>query len=303
MVSVHGPDGSFQIFFLEDSSRTSAQALEVNIDQLRLANTAWLVQEDLEFYDFSTHCLYLRGDKGQFFDGFSGSPFLFDPVLIDKPFVVVANNVRCYVGALRSGALSATPRCPYMDELDVGYYPSDVMHISRAWTNDQDARNDCRIEDALVSLNLLRGGITVELQHVDVVENSDTSTVEYVFTITNNDQNVLLIPDPNRMGVELFHYYTNGVVLRGDNGLFQSLYKQVVVPPSPMDSAWYEKLPVSHSMQRTVRLRGYPELPKGNYMCDFTIGSPKVDKWDRYPSESRIWMGEAESSTLSIQIQ
>jgi hypothetical protein len=100
------------------------------ISTLVLKKEAWLTNDDIQFYDYSSHCIYLKGEKSQFFENDTGKFFIFNPVLINKPFVVVANGERCYVGSLHSGLLSLAPAGPYMDELDVGYYPKDVMHIS-----------------------------------------------------------------------------------------------------------------------------------------------------------------------------
>lgn len=300
-ISPQIPEASFGIFFLEDSSVTSYQALQMDIDQLSLKKIAWLGQDDIQFYDFSSHCIYLNGDKSQFFENDTGDFFVFNPILIDKPFVVVANEERCYVGALHSGLLSTAPMCPYMDELDVGYYPRDVMHISRAWVGE-DLRSDSRVRDALISLNLFHGGISVSLTSVSVIDNADTATVEYVYTITNKDQDLLLVIDPVKMGVDVFHYFTNGPVFWGGNALFESTYKKVSPAGTSWEAAWFAQLPVGSSIERTVILKGYPRILAGYYDCNFTFSGPKIDKEARYLSGGRVWLGELSSDTIQIQV-
>jgi hypothetical protein len=249
--------GSLEIFFLNDSSITGTPATQMDINQLIVRANPWITNNDIQFYDFSTHCIYLKGNKSQFFENYNGKFFMFNPLLIDKPFVVIASGERCYVGSLHSGLLSTFPRSPYMDELDVGYYPNDVMHISKSWIGSNDIRNDSRIKAVLISLGLYHGGISVNLKSINIIENADTSTVEYVFAITNNDQDNLFVLDPDKMGTERFHYFTNGIVFNGDGGKYQSSYKQVIAP-DPYDSwdiSWFTQLPVNATIERTVRLR------------------------------------------------
>ncbi len=294
---------SFGIFFLKDSSLTGNQAAQIDINQLDLREQPWLTNDDIQFYDFSSHCIYLKEDKSKFFKNYGGKFYQFSPVLINRPFVVVANKERCYVGSLHSDLLSLSPAGPYMDELDVGFYPEDVMHISKALSSGNDVRNDSRIEDALNSLSLYHGGISVDLKSVNVIENSDTSTVEYVITIRNLDHDNLFVIDPDKMGVDLFHYFTNGIVFHGNDVIFQSTYKKTVSPTVSWDAKWFTELPVNTSIERTIRLRGYPRITPGKYSCSFTLANPNVEKENRYISGGRIWLGEVESSKTEIEIQ
>jgi hypothetical protein len=95
--------GEFALFFLRDSALTGGQVTQMDKSQLVLRDEAWLTDDDIRFYDFSTHCIYLKQDKKRFFDTGTGGQFVFHPVLISKPFVVVANGERCYIGSLHSG--------------------------------------------------------------------------------------------------------------------------------------------------------------------------------------------------------
>jgi hypothetical protein len=227
---------------------------------------------------------------------------MFTPLWANKPFVVVANKERCYIGSFHSAILSIASRGPYMDEFDVGYYPRDVMHISKGWIDTNDIRNDGRIKNVLISLDLYHGGISVDLKSVNIIENADTSTVEYVFRITNIDQGNLYVIDPDKMGVELFHYFTNGIVFQGDGVLFQSTYKKVFTPSTSWDATWFTEIPINSFIERTVRLRGYPKLLPGKYRCYFTFSDPKVEKENRYLAGERIWLGSLVSSTIETEI-
>jgi hypothetical protein len=191
-----------------------------------------------------------------------------------------------------------------MDELDIGFYPVDVMHISRAWTGNVDVRKNALIQQALVMLGLFHSGISASLDSVKIISNFDTATVQCSFTITNNDKERLMIIDPDKMGTPLFHYYTNGVVFRGNGTLFQSEYKKVTSPGVAYDTSWYSGLSPQESMKRTVTVKGYPKIPPGTYSCSFTFANPvEVAKENRQTAGGRIWLGDVEARSIEVVIR
>jgi len=195
---------SFEIYFLADSEITEDNTFEADINSFELEDDAWLSSNDIEYYDYSSHCIYLKEDKSHFFENYDGGFYQFTPVLSKKPFVVVSGETRVYVGALHSGLLSLAPTGPYMDEMDVGGYPADVMHISRAWGGNEDIRNHPDIKEALIAQGLFHAGLKIQLLSFQVLDNSDTSTVEYRIRISNNDQDNLHVLDPVKMGSQVF---------------------------------------------------------------------------------------------------
>jgi hypothetical protein len=250
----------------------------------------------------------LKKDKSYFFENYGGKFYQFNPELISRPFVIVAGNERCYVGALHSGLLSMAPAGPYMNELDVGYFPADVMHISRAWSDDEDIRSNPKVEEVLIEQDLFHAGLEIELTSFQLVDNSDTSTVEYSIKIKNNDQDNLYIIDPAKMGSELFHYYTNGPHL-WDYSKPLYLYSQFkeVDSPEPYDSwnfEWFTLVKSNQSIERTILLKGYPHIPNGNYVGYMNFSNPtKITKENRYVADSRIWIGSIRSNDFQIMIQ
>jgi len=303
--SANNNESQLGIYFLKDTLLTENDISQVDIDSLELNTEPWLSDNDIEFYDFSSHCLYLKTDKSHFFKNYRDEiVYMFDPLLMSKPFVFIAGNERCYVGALHSAALSSIPIGPYMDELDIGAFPPDVIHISRPWS-DEDVRSHPAIKEALISTNLYHAGIEIELTSVHIVDNSDTSTIEYSFTIKNNDQNDLYVIDPLKMGSDLFHYYTNGPNLRNyEKQIYlYSQYKKTTAP-SPYYSwemEWFTRIESNQQIEKTVLLRGYPHLPIDDYIAYFYFANPElIYKEDRYLLDGRLWLGEVESSILEI---
>ncbi len=296
------PHGQFEIYLLKDSLLTGYQASQLDINQLVLRDSPWLTDKGLALYDFSSHSLYLKDGKSEYFDGYNPDSLL-SLLPHARAFVVVANGERCYVGSFHSAILSSIPWGPYVDELSVWFYPSDVFSITRSWRDTNDVRCDVRVEEALKSVGIYHGGILLQLQSVSVVENSDTATVDYTYTVTNSDSEVLYVLDPDKMGTTSFHYFTNGVVFRGDNQLIQSMYKVTSSPSVEWDPELYVRVPVGASIQRTVRLKGYPTIPGGTYRCSFEFANPReIEKEHRLISDGRIWLGRVGSNQIEVVV-
>ena len=202
---------NFAIFLLKNPNITYQQVEEQNLDQLEIQTEPWLSSDDISMYDFSTHFIYLKNDKEPLFKDMVDDSYVFINFLL-KPFVLVANHERIYSGCFISSLSSFACNGPNICDIEQLFYPTDIIPIHgcdiEGW---DDARNDPRIKSALSELNLYHAGLTVTLNNVNIIENSDTSTIRYSFTIYNNDQDDLLIPDPDLMGSEFFHYYTNAI--------------------------------------------------------------------------------------------
>lgn len=187
-----------------------------------------------------------------------------------------------------------------------GTSPKDVLHLTRHRASSEDVRADVRVSEALIRANLFRGGLRLELNSVTVLQNAEVSTVQYRLTLHNDDRDVLYVCDPDRMGSELFHYYTNGVVFGRENQ--PSIWSQhkTVTPPSPHDSwqpSWFTRIESGQSLQRAVTLRGYPSIPKGRYSCQLTYSGPqKVERSQRNLSDGRYWIGEIESNAIAVVV-
>ena len=69
---------------------------EINIDLegIKLQSKPWISEKDISFYDWSSHCIYLKRDKTYFIPGWiNGERFnVFPAEWADRPFMVVANG-------------------------------------------------------------------------------------------------------------------------------------------------------------------------------------------------------------------
>jgi len=290
----------FSIHLLKNFSFTISDIIETDIDDLEIKNEAWIETEDIDFYDYSTHCIYLKNNKNVYFREELGIS------MNNQPFLVILNSKRHYIGSFHGGALAIAPTHPYIDELSINFFPSDVLYIAPSWNSDSvDVRNNMYIRENLENLDKLHEGLTLTITEIQIVDNSDTSTVKYKYIIKNNDQDDLLVIDPQKMGSDLFHYYTNGINFSGEGIIIGSKYKTVSAP-DPFDSwelDWFTKIQAGHKMERTVTLKGYPKIPKGQYNCLFRFANPtNIEKESRYKDDARIWIGYIKSKPKVVEI-
>ncbi len=302
---------AFAIYFLQNENLKMADVYESDLNKLKLASKPWLTENDIRFYDWSSHLIYLKEDKTHLIPGWQkGKRFNVFPVeWADKPFVVTANGKKCYLGYFSRAELSTQYWiAPMLEDIGAnGMYPSDVVWIDWIWLYHNTPQNNQDVKNALINSGLYHGGISVTFDTTDAIlniENADTSTITYKFTITNNDEDDLYVIDPDKAGSGLFHRFTNGPVFKNlESGkLYESRWKTTVKPPSPeyWSPGWFTKLKSGHSLQRTVILKGYPYFPTGEYIFEFKYSGPptNMEKEARELSDGRYWLGPTRSNIL-----
>ncbi|MFC1619454.1 hypothetical protein ACFL45_05870 [Candidatus Neomarinimicrobiota bacterium] len=298
------PDTDFGFYFLVDDTLRTYQVVDQDIDSLVLSSEAFLSDDDIEFYDFSSHTIYLIKDIESIFD-----PEKFGPeatTLMSKPFVVIADGVRCYIGSIHSGALSLWPSGPYIEAERLWFMsPDDVLTISRAWSGE-DVRSMVQIEDALKALDIFHAGLEFVLNSAIVVDGAGGTTVEYTYTLTNNDADDLLVLDPDVMGSDQFHYFTNGVRFNSDGGHYWSANKTVTTPEPhwySWHSEWFTTIKSGRSIERTVQLSGYQAIPADPYTCDMEFANPGlIKKNERFSNGARYWLGRILSNSIEVVV-
>jgi hypothetical protein len=303
----------FAIYLLKDPNIKINDILSfelVNQDSQALAKIElqpipWLADNDIQMYDFSDHLLYLERSKYDFLP----KPVQLDvpSSWYDRPFMVVASGLRRYIGTFRGFFAEKPWPVPVIDCSYNFLYPEDLLVISWQWFNhnETDNRNDSYVKEALDRAGILHNGLNLKLKNIGIPENSDTATVEYTFTLINNDVDNLYVLDPDKMGSELFHYYIIGpqFVKSDELGVrTASLMKPIIPRPSDtLNPNWYIKLNSGDSITRTVNLRGYPIFPSGNYDCETTYQCIRIPKIQRTLHYGRFWIGPTKSNLIGIQ--
>ena len=299
-------DADFGLYFLKNDALSVIEVLQRDLSSLELQTEPWLSEKDIVRYDFSSHYIYLKYTKTELLKDYLGSNFT-ESNLESKPFVVMANQERCYLGSFYPTYLSTGPATPYISIIFLydTFIPADVIPIEAEWITEDDKRDQEALKNALSNLNLLHLGLEVKLNSVTVVSKSDTTTVRYSYTLTNHDSDALFVIDPDKMGSERFHYFTNGVHFRSDQEYYYSQYKKTIASEngSTPNPQYYCRIKSGGSVTKTVELKGYPKIPGGRYECYFNFNNPtRIDRASRETPNGRYWLGSVTSDKIKVTI-
>lgn len=294
------------VFSIYLAAGENAGGVPDDLDEIELRVEPWLTIDDIDFYDYSTHYIFLKGDTAPAFPADM-------PTFLLYPFVVVAGGERCYAGNFVSPVSSYAPSTPViMMDGTFNFYPQDIIFIQEGFfsRDGADVRDDERVREALLESGKLRESVNIELNDVEIISRrAGEATLSYTFTITNIGDEALYMPDPDKMGSDLFHYYTNGIYLEKTDNPRVSIWaeQKSVTAPQPYDSweaSWFTRLDGGESTERTVTLDGYPEIPPGTYACDFAYSGPShIEKNERPLPDGRLWLGMIESTTFQITVE
>jgi len=300
----------FAIYFLSNDKLKVTDVMDKNLNSLRLKAEPWFTSDDIDYYDWSSHCIYLKEDKGNFIPGWDTiQPYKIFPMeWADKPFIICSNDKREYMGYFFSVIYSLNlVTVPAM--FDLGYNtegPSNVLMFDWSWLYIENPCDNPNVKSALINDNKFREGISITLDSTNentiiVLDNSDTATISYTISITNNDEEDLYILDPNLMDGEVFHYFNSGVVFYNiDNEeVYKSILKNVFTPPYTgyWSPDWFMKISSMESVQRTITLKGYQKFSTGRYLVETRFNSPvHMSKNDFESTDGRLWYGNTLSN-------
>jgi hypothetical protein len=296
----------FGLYYLKDSTLKTYNISTENPDTLKLQDKPFLSNLDIDYYDYSSHCVYLKKKKNEIFPFEDDLDLTFQP-FIDRPFVAMASGKICYVGYFRSFVYGYRWKEPELYTLENCLnYPEDILHINWAEIFENDKRNNDLIKKTLLDNNLFHAGIKVEITNIVIIP-SDTTTVEYSITITNNDSYNLYVLDPEKTGVALFNYYTNGPYFyKVPSDRIITSNRKLIQTPDPYDSwkpEWFTKIESNSFLKRTIKLKGYPNIPYDNYLVNFKYIGPikTMEKNIRLLPDGRYWIGYIYSGIINVQ--
>jgi hypothetical protein len=306
---VPGDDPHFAIYLPADSTTKIMDWFGEDLDSIAISNEPWLTDEDLLLYDFSSHAMYLKGVRSDFLGYSSTDPGMFAASWCDRPFLVVAGGVRAYPGQVSCMVMSPTVVVPEITDLASPLYPTNVMFIEWSWLfhDDVDLRQNELVRSALIDAGIYHAGLSIELVSLTLQGSEEVSTVEYTFTLSNNDVDALYVPDPAQMGDSLYHYYTNGLACynQGSGSYHQRTHSSLDVTFGwdRWDADWYVRVPSGGSIIRTTVVDGISRLIPGRYSCVITHGVPKkVPEAELITEQGRYWLGHRFSEALSVTI-
>lgn len=237
--------------------------------------------QDFELYDTSTNILYFKQDQDYL------------KRMYENSFVFLDNGEIIYQGGFHPGYSSSMPYGPFIWSPPM--YGTYALKIENRLRSDNlDIRKDPTLINILNQNNLLHSGLSISQISIDIQD----SQLTFKFTVTNQDQTDLMIIDLNKTGLNLFHYFTNGLSIHdlSHNELFSSNIQ--IQTPDPWDSwkiEWLSELKSGDSKEFIINYVMGNTLAPGEYEATFEfpglgVGG-QVSKDQLYQGNSRIWLG------------
>lgn len=236
---------------------------------------------EIELYDSSTHIFYFKNSHPDF------------KTSSNDKFSVLADGQMIYQGYFLAPYSSFIPAGPFIFSF-YKFGPDHFFEI-QSWFPDhiKDSRNDPRIIDALKQHGLLHSGLKVS---IDSIKNNGSQLI-FKFTVTNADLSDLMILDLDKTGVNLFHYFTNGLSLYDseNNVVFKSNIDSSA-PSSFMDWSldWLSVLKSGDSKHFTINYILNTKINSGEYQASFEYPGLyfQIPKEQLYQNSKRIWLGD-----------
>jgi|WetSurMetagenome_2_1015567.scaffolds.fasta_scaffold200023_1 hypothetical protein len=235
---------------------------------------------DIELYDTSTNVMYFK----TIHDEFSS---------IEKnTFAFLNNGDAIYSGTFWPGYSSSIPTGPliYSPPILFGNY---ALRIENWSPEKPDVRSDPRIIALLKQHDLLHSGLSISSISIDI----NGTQLSLTITISNNDQSDLLIIDPDKTGLNLFHYFTNGLSIfdSANNEVFSSnIQPQVPDPWNSWNIDWLSKLKAGESKDFRIIYSINKPLNPGEYRISFSFPGLEyqISRDQLHQDNSRIWLGD-----------
>jgi hypothetical protein len=260
---------------------------EVAPEDFQIINKGAVVLDlsDIEYYDFSSHIIYLKENNrlsGEY-EKLQGASIL-------------VNGTEIYPLKIHESYSSNWPVGPHINRI-TDNFGDFAFRIS--YNNDpsiggnQDPRNDPRIISALKKNNKYREGLSIETESMTRQGNQIT----FRFKLRNNDLHSYYLLDPNKMGDGLFHYFTNGLVFFDSQKME---YQQNKIPnEQPASSRFWSMnwMSVIKGKETKVFEFVYPfeNVPTGENL-NFSFNFPSLELSisngsDLDQNSGRIWLG------------
>ena len=246
-----------------------------------------LSHNDFEYYDYSAHLIYLKDNKS-FVEDFENL----------GEFTVFANEVEIYSGESWPSYSSSMPFGPIINT-HPSFYGDNVVSIGFMAYLDSlgnflpDPREDEIIVGALKKYDQFHAGLSCEITSVEYV--SSTNVTVKLLLKNNDDFNYYYI-DPEKTGIGLFHYFTNGLYIRNFNTYEIYEHKIETVSADPWNSwglDWLSVINGKQSKEIIITYNNFEDVPSGQYKATFEFPGLgfQMDKEDIIQDNGQIWLG------------
>jgi len=247
---------------------------------LKMSDNSIVPTSDINFYDVSTHIIYLKNKV----------PYL-EKVDRGGLMSVYVGDFKIYDCSFHAFYSSSFPVGAYINSSLLN--EKDIIRILfQPSTGSEDHRSDERIIAALKSHNQYHEGLNCEIQSVQV----SNGKVVLHFELSNPDTFDYYYLDPDKMGFGLFHFFTNGPTFLDDPPTKYFTHQETVIHPNPWNSWKKEWLTLIKSGERkniSITYNKFDLMPAGNYKMYFEFPGLYygLSQKDLTLEDGRIWLG------------
>ena len=242
---------------------------------------------DIEHYDYGTHLIYLKSLR-------SSAEFLEEA----GSLTVYAGGEEIYTVTTQPGYSSFAPSGPIIWTHPT-FYEDYIIAIDLIGTYEvltgsiADSREDPRIVEALEKYGQYREGLHCELTSFHY---SAPDKVVLHLKLSNRDEVNYYYLDPEKMGMGLFHYFTNGLTLWDREAKESYTHQTEHIQPYPWDSwdmDWMSLLEGGSTVTITIEYNNFESLPPGTYLALFHFpGLAHVERDQLAQRHGQIWLGK-----------
>jgi len=181
------------------------------------------------------------------------------------------------------------------------FYPNYSLRFEYLFSDDTHKINNTRLINAFKDYGLLHSGLSVLIDSILLTG----TQLNFSFTIINSDLSNLLILDIDKMGPGLFHYFTNGLMIRdlSYNVVFSSnIEHQEPSPGNIWEAGWMTQIESGGSRQFTIDYTIDSSLNPGEYEAGFEfpgLGN-RVKRNQLIQGNARIWLGSVRATRRII---
>ena len=171
---------NFGLYLLEDQSITWEDLKTRNLDSLKLKE--WITSDKIDFYDYSTHVIYLNVDYNTLFAV---------PHNDNTPFVVVANNKRCYYGRFSPPKDTTQPHV-VIKPLELC---NDLIMLEFNPPHRKDIRVNEEVKEALTETQKIKTGIMYYYDREALISHLNEANAQihlYSFCYNYEEKNIFL---------------------------------------------------------------------------------------------------------------
>ena len=247
---------------------------------LKMGDNSIVATSDIVFYDVSTHMIYLKKELPYLEKVFYGGSM---SVNVDNEEIYNCSFHPLNVGTLPSGAYISNPHLHAKDIIRISFQPC---------TGIEDHRYDERIIKALKYHNQYHEGLQCKIQSIDV----SNGKVVLSFELSNSDTFDYYYLDPDKMGIGLFSYFTNGPTFLDDPPTNFFYHQETTVRPEPWNSWKKEWLTLIKSGERkniSITYNNFETMSAGKYRMYFEFPGLNlgISQKELVVKDGRIWMG------------